>query len=136
MSEFVDTNIFIRLLARDDPIKTQRCLALFQRAERGEVHLITSESIVAEVVYVLASTSLYRLPRAEVARLLRPVLEIKGLRIDHKGSVLKALDLYEQSCLDFEDCLAVEHVKRAGLAGIYSYDRDFDRVPAIRRLEP
>ena len=58
LGEFVDTNVFIRLLARDDPEKTRRCLALLQRAERGEAQLVTSESVVAEVVYVLSSPAL------------------------------------------------------------------------------
>lgn len=136
MSAFVDTNVFIRLLAADDLEKTGRCLALFQRAERGNVHLVASESVIAEVVYVLSSPSLYRLPRAEVARLVRPLLELKGLRVEHKSSVLDALDLYERSNLNFEDCLSVEHVRREGLEGIYSYDRGFDRLGSITRLEP
>ena len=48
----------------------------------------------------------------------------------------RALDLWGASNLDFEDCLAVEHVRREHLDGIYSYDRELDRVPGIRRLEP
>ncbi len=136
MSEFVDTNVFIRLLTRDDPVKTQRGLALFQRAERGEIQLVTSETVIAEIVYVLSSPTVYRLPRADIARLLRPVLELKGLRIEHKRSVLAALDGYEQTNLDFEDCLSIEHVRRTRPTGIYSYDRGFDRVAAVRRLEP
>jgi uncharacterized protein len=136
VSEFVDTNIFLRLLTRDDPRKAARCLGLFQRAQRGEVSLVTSESIIAEITFVLSSKATYRLPRVTVATALRPVLANPGLRVDHKGAVLRALDIWEGSNLDFEDCLSVEHVRRADLAGIYSYDRDFDRVPDIRRLEP
>ncbi len=136
MSQFVDTNVFIRLLARDDPEKTRRCLELFKRAERGEVSLVTSESVVAEVVYVLSSPSLYHLSRDEVARLLRPILLLRGLKLEHKGSFFTALDLYESSNLDFEDCLSVAHLQRARLAGIYSYDRGFDQVPSMERLEP
>src|SRR5205085_9287735 len=113
-----------------------RCLALLQRAERGEAQLVTSESVVAEVVYVLSSPALYRLPRAEVARLLRPVLEIKGLKVDHKGSILTALDRYETTNLDFEDCLSVEHMRRMRLDTVYSYDRGFDRIADIQRREP
>jgi len=50
--------------------------------------------------------------------------------------VVRALLRWRDSRLDFDDCLSVEHVKRQGLAGIYSYDRDFDRIPGARRLEP
>ncbi len=135
MSEFVDTNVFVRLLTGDDPEKERRSLALFQRAQRGEIGLVTSESVVAEVVFVLSGAT-YRVPRPAVATALRPVLINPGLRIDHKRSMMAALDLWEHSNLDFEDCLSVEHVRRAALAGIYSYDRDFDRVPGIVRREP
>jgi predicted nucleic-acid-binding protein len=61
---------------------------------------------------------------------------VRGLRIEHKRWLLEALDLYERTNLDFEDCLAVTHVLRARLEGRYSYDRGFDRVATIRRLEP
>jgi predicted nucleic acid-binding protein len=136
MSEFVDTNVFLRLLTGDDPRKAARCLALFQRAQQGDVELVTSESVVAEVVFVLASPANYRMLRPTIASALRPLLRNPGLRIDHKGSVIQALDRWEQSRLDFEDCLSVEYVRRLQLAAIYSYDRDFDRVPGLTRLEP
>lgn len=136
MSRFVDTNVFIRLLTRDDPAKAERCLALFERAQRGEITLHTSEAIVAEIVYVLSSRVTYNLPRDVVATALRPVLLVPGLRLDHKASVLNALDRWERTRLDFEDCLAVEHILRMDLDGIYSYDRDLDRIAGIRRLEP
>ena len=98
--------------------------------------LVTSESIIAEITFVLSSKATYGISRPLVATALRPVLANPGLRVDHKRSILRALDTWESSNLDFEDCLSVEHVRRAGLDGIYSYDRDFDRVPDIRRLEP
>jgi predicted nucleic acid-binding protein len=136
MSEFVDANIFIRYLASDDLDKAERCLLLFQRAQRGEIVLFTSEAVIAEVAYVLGSPARYQIPRPVVANSMQGLISIPGLRVDHKESVLQALDTWGNSRLDFEDCLSVEHVRRAELDGIYSYDRDFDRIPGIRRLEP
>lgn len=136
MSEFVDTNVFIRLLTRDDLAKVERCLALFQQVQRGEVTLVTSEAVIAEIAYVLTSRSTYAYARGLVASSLRPILALPGLRIEEKRTVLNALDLWETASLDFADCLAIEHVRRLGLNGIYSYDRGLDRVPGIRRLEP
>jgi len=49
---------------------------------------------------------------------------------------MAALDLWEGTRLDFEDCLSVEHVRRQRLNGTSSDDRDFDRVRDLRRLEP
>jgi predicted nucleic acid-binding protein len=136
VTAFVDTNIFIRFLTRDDPLKTSRCLELFQRAQRGEIVLITSESVIAETVYVLSSRMTYRMPRTDLATALRPVLAISALRIEHKASILDALARWESSPLDFEDCLSIEHIRRTSLSDIYSYDRDFDRIPGIHRIEP
>lgn len=136
MSDFVDTNVLLRILTGDDPAKAERSLSLLERAERGQGELITSESVVAEVVFVLSSPVTYRIPRPRIAIALQSLLRNPGLKLDHKGSVIQALDLWEQSTLDFEDCLSVEYVRRLQLNAIYSYDRDFDRVPGVRRLEP
>src|SRR5579872_6773842 len=106
MTKFVDTNVFLRLLTNDDSDKLQRCLSLFEQAEQGEVRLVTSESVLAEIVYVLASRT-YHTPRADIARALRPVLENRGLTIEHKQTVLEALAIYEETNLDFEDCLSI-----------------------------
>jgi predicted nucleic acid-binding protein len=135
LSEFVDANIFIRLITADDPAKSSRCLELFKRAERGEAQLVTSEAIVAEVIYVLSSPALYRLGRPDIAARLRPLLELRGLQLDHKRSLLLALDLYEKSKLDFEDCIAIRHAERLELAGILSFDRGLDRFSNLR-IEP
>jgi predicted nucleic-acid-binding protein len=103
VSDFVDTNVFIRLLTRDDLAKAQRCAALFRRARQGTARLVTSESVVAEIVYVLSSRATYQMARADIVTLLRPLLRIRSLRLEHKRSVLRALDRYATSSLDFED---------------------------------
>ncbi len=135
MSDFVDANVFIRQLTGDDPGKAQRSLVLFRRTRQGKLSLVTSESVVAEIVFVL-SRSTYRVPRAALTAAFRPVLNNPGLGIEPKQSIIAALDLWRDSNLDFEDCLSIEHVRRESLDAIYSYDRDFDRVPGIVRLEP
>lgn len=67
---FVDANVFIRHLTGDDPRKAQACLALFQQAQRNEVRLTTSETVIAEVVYVLSSKNLYNVTRRDIRALL------------------------------------------------------------------
>lgn len=136
LTRFVDTNIFLRVLIPDDARKLERCLALFEAAERGDAALTTSESVIAEIVYVLRSPAVYGLARSDLAARVRPLLQVRGLHIDHRPAILAALDLYEQSNLSFEDCLSVQHVLRQGLEGIYSYDRGFRPALGIRRFEP
>ena len=134
--QFVDANVFLRYLTRDDPEKAQACLALFRQAERGEVTLFTTETIIAEIVYVLSSPRLYNLSRQDVRNRLTPLLTLPGLRMPKRAIVLRALELYEAQNVDFEDALAVAHMEQLGIEEIISYDRDFDRFPQVTRVEP
>jgi predicted nucleic acid-binding protein len=134
--QFIDANVFIRHLTRDDPKKAQACLELFQQAQKKEIILITSESVIAEVVYVLSSKRLYNLPREEIRKLLYPLLSLPGLKLTNRKTHLHALDLYATYPLDFEDALTVAQMKRRKISEIYSYDRHFDQVAGITRLEP
>ena len=137
MSEFVDTNIFVRLLTRDDLEKAERCLALFERANQGELQLVTSEAVIAETVYVLASPGIYGTPREAISISLSTLIAQSGLRLDHKEAILEALELYGSTRLHFIDCLCVAHTRREGPPQlVYSYDRELDRIPGIQRREP
>ena len=133
---FVDTNIFIRHLTRDDPEKAQACYQLFLSAQRNEVALTTSEAVIAEVVYVLSSEQLYNLSREQIRALLYPLLTLRGFKLSGREVYLRALDVYATSDLDFEDAIAVAHMERHQLSEIYSYDRHFDQMSGLTRLEP
>ena len=134
--QFIDTNIFIRHFTRDDPEKAQACLELFQKAEQRQIILTTSESVIAEVVYILSSKQLYHLSREKIRSLLYPLLSLPGLKLPRRKVYLRALDLYATYSIDFEDALIVAQMERQGITDLYSYDRDFERVPGVTRLEP
>lgn len=134
---FLDANVFLRYLTRDDEAKADACFRLFLRLKSGEERATTSEVIIAEVAYVLAARSLYNLRPDEISARLRPLLAVRGLRVPHERSCLRALDLYAtHPFLDFEDALAVAEMERQGLEVVLSYDRDFDRLDQVRREEP
>lgn len=134
---FIDTNIFIRHLTQDDPIKAQACFNLFKKIESQTIEATTSEAIIAEVVYVLSSKQLYHLDRVTIRTLLYPILNLKGLKIPGKVVYLQALDIYaDVPKLDFEDALIVALMQKNKLESLYSYDTGFDEVTAINRLEP
>jgi predicted nucleic acid-binding protein len=134
--QFVDANIFIRHLTGDDPEKAEACFALFQKAEHDEVELATTEAVIAEVVYVLSSKQLYKLPRERIRTLLYPLLSLPGLKLSPRRLYLRALDLYATHPIDFEDAIMVARMQRDGVEEVLSYDRDFDQVEGITRLEP
>ncbi|HET7038045.1 MAG TPA: PIN domain-containing protein [Thermomicrobiaceae bacterium] len=133
--KWLDTNIILRYLTGDDPVKARACLTLFQRVRQGDEELTTSDVIVAEVTYVL--TSQYQLDHAEIAARLLPLLVLPGLKLHRKRVVLRALEIYAQyRRLDFEDALSAAQMEHLGVREILSYDTDFDRVPGLIRQEP
>lgn len=134
--EFLDTNIILRYLTKDDQVKALRCFELFQQVKRKEIQLTTSEAVLAEVVYVLASRSHYNQPRGNIRNLLLPIVSLPSLKIQHRRAFLRALDLYANTALDLEDALSIAHMERMKLTTILSYDRDFDHVKGIHRREP
>jgi predicted nucleic acid-binding protein len=133
---FVDTNIFIRYLTKDDPVKAQACFQLFQQAAANQITLTTTEAVITEVVYVLASKRTYNLGRQEIRTRLYPLLSVAGLQLPQRQTYLQALDLYATYNLDFEDTLIIAHMVRQQMTDLYSYDQDFDRISDIIRHEP
>src|SRR6266851_5102483 len=137
-SLFLDTNIIIRYLTQDDADKAERSRALLKQVEAGELTLITSESIVVEIVQVLSSKVLYNQPRATVARHLSVIVALAKLKLANKRTIVRALDLWVNApaSVDFVDALSVAHMERQQIATIASFDRDFDRFTQISRYEP
>lgn len=134
--KFLDTNILIRYLTKDDPEKAERSYAFLQAVETGEEIVTTTEAVIAEVVYVLSSKRMYNYPREEIVKRLLPVLQLKGLRLPNKKWYIEALMLYGQRNIDFVDVLIVTKMKYTSVSIVVSFDRDFDDFPFITREEP
>lgn len=133
---FLDTNILIRYLTRDDPEKAARAYALLREVEQNRRLVTTTEAVLAEVVYVLSSTALYNVARPVIRQRLTDILALPGLRLANKSVYRRALDLYASVNLDFTDCLIVARMEHAKLTDVLSFDRGFEKIPGITRVEP
>ena|SRR5258706_11020063 len=134
---FLDTNIIIRFLTKDDPAKFIACQALFEQIERGEVSVFLPDVIVGECIFVLSSPRNYNLPREEIAALLTPILQLTHVEMQNKQVLLRTLAIFAESKdLDFEDAYIIAALEQAKTNRLYSYDRDFDDFPFISREEP
>lgn len=133
---FVDADVVIRLLAGDDPVKQAAARSLFDAVEVGNLVVATPVTTIADAAYVLVSPRLYALPRPEAAALLSALARLPGFRVRDRRIVLRALDLFGATRLDFGDAMIVAAMEHAGESTLYSYDKDFDRQPGIARREP
>jgi predicted nucleic acid-binding protein len=112
-------------------------LGLFQRIGSGTEQVAVLDATIAEVVYVLSSRSLYGLPRADIRDRLQSLLAYRDLQVENRMRCLAALDLYvRHPALSFGDALIAAAVQDEDPYELYSYDRDFDRVEGVVRVEP
>jgi predicted nucleic acid-binding protein len=132
---YIDSTILIRYVAQDHPAHAARARALIERLEDGRLIATTCEAVLLEVVQVLSSKALYNLPRTDIAAYLTRFLGLKGLKLPHKRATARALARYAASTLDFSDCLIVELMAAEGSSVVFSFDTDFDKIPAVSRRE-
>ena len=133
-NKFVDTNVFLRYLTKDDLSKYERCREMFKKALEGEIAISTSGMVIAELIWTLLSY--YKLPKAEVIEKVLVIVGTESLFIPDKDALADALVLYARKNIDFIDAYHSVFMKYHGLREIYSYDEDFDMIEDIQRREP
>jgi predicted nucleic acid-binding protein len=130
---FGDTNIFVALLVGPEHSLHIRALDLFRRVGSGELELIVTSVIVAELVHFARSVAGWT--RQEVGERLAALLEADGVVLVEGRTVRRALDLYAGSTrLDFPDAYLAAAALETGPAAVASFDSDFDRVAGVRRI--
>ncbi len=131
---FVDTNIFLRYLTSDDPAKYERSRELFKKAVDGKIRLLTSEMVIAELIWTLQS--FYKVPKAEVIEKISVVATTPNLIIPNSGIIAEALIVYSRKNIDYIDAYNAVFMRHYDTSEIYSYDSDFDSIGWIKRIEP
>jgi predicted nucleic acid-binding protein len=139
MAPPLDTNIILRYLteAPAGSDHAARAYAFLQELEHGASHALLTEGVLVEAVQVLSSRNLYNRPRDEIRQRLSAIINLPGADLGGRRRYLRALDIYaSMPALDFVDALLVAYAEREPDPAVISFDRDFDRVPGLRRIEP
>lgn len=131
---FLDTNIILRHLLQDHADHSPRATAYLGRVERREVRVRTSDAVVLEAVFTLQRH--YGRGKAEIRDALLPLLELPGIVLPGKGRLPRIFELYIELNLPFADAYHAALIEHLRLEEIVSFDRDFDRVEGLRRIEP
>ena len=128
----VDTNILVRLLVADDATQLDKARRLFDRqaAEPGSIWI--SQSVLVELVWVLART--YARPREQVLAALRALSSNATVRLDGAEDVSAAVAMYASSKADFADCLLAARAKAGGLDALFTFDRKMRGLPQVQVL--
>jgi predicted nucleic acid-binding protein len=131
---FLDTNVLLRHLLADHAEHSPRATAFLARIERGELQVRLADTVVFETVFTLQRH--YHQPRVAIRDALLPILELPGIVLPGKRRFRRTFDLYIALNLPFADAYHAALTQHLKLDGIASFDRDFDRIPGITRVEP
>lgn len=139
---FLDANIFLRVLVQPTTSKSalmaQQARDLFRAIDRGDHEATTSEAVIAEVAFVLASKRQYDPAPEEIAARLRPLLSLPHLHLPRGRARFydRAFELWaEQPKLGFVDALTAATLEQTDDI-LATFDSDFDKLPGITRWTP
>lgn len=129
----LDTNVFMYAAGRNHPNK-KPCLDLLDRVARGKVEACIDAETLQEILHryrALHEWEKGRLVYDFVRRIVPEVIAVTGEVLDRARSLLDShRTLMARDGLHVAVCL--EH----DLDAICSYDRDFDRVRGLKRVDP
>ena len=123
----VDTNVLVRLLARDD---ARQALAADQAVAKGAW---VSHLVLAEAIWVLD---------AVYARTAKQLIAALDLLLVHESLVLQDADVVgaalsqfrAKPMLGFSDCLVLEVARKAGHLPLATFDRALSKVGGAQKL--
>jgi predicted nucleic acid-binding protein len=135
---FIDANIFLRHLTQDKPAMAVECTALLGEIEQGNLQAWTNDLVVAEVVFVLQSTTgaNYNYARAAIQAVFLPLVLLPALFVPSKRRFPRIFELYTTHNIDFVDAYSAAYIEDSPIPELYSYDRHFDRITTIKRVLP
>ena len=124
---WVDANVLVRFLTGEPKDMYERSLALMTRVERGEVTLVVSQLVVAEVIWVLKS--FYEHSMEQISKVVIGLLSAPGVEAEDRETMIRAVDLAREKNVDFIDA----HLALRAAAQdeeVCTFDKtDFKRLP-------
>jgi predicted nucleic acid-binding protein len=130
---FVDSNVLIRLFAGEPLDQYQRSVELFREIEGNREVIALNHIVIFETVWVLNRT--YKISMREIRELILDLLSLPAVRVVHTHLIEEAFDIAIKHNIPFADGYNVAFMKANSLDHVYAWDRHFDRVEGIKRIE-
>jgi predicted nucleic acid-binding protein len=131
---FLDTTIILLHLLGHHPEQSPRATAYLERIERGELEAQIADTVIFETVFTLQRH--YHHPKEKIRDAILPLIELSGIVLPGKRRFRRVFDLYVACNISFADAYHAVLMEQLKLHEIVTFDREFDKVPGITRLEP
>jgi predicted nucleic acid-binding protein len=131
---FLDTNVLLRHLLADHPAQSPRATAYLRRVEDGELRVHLADTVVFETVFTLERS--YHCSKESIRAALLPLIDLPGFVLPGKRRFHQVFDLYVDLDVSIAAAYHAVELLHRGLNEVTSFDRHFDRIPGVTRMEP
>lgn len=129
----IDTNIFLEFLLGQE--KADRCFSFIQNAaNQKEAECIISDFNVDSILIALEKNNK---SADEMKDLLIEIINCRGIEIYNISldDRIKSIELMKKYNLDYDDAITLQAAIATGSKEIMSFDKHFDKVNEIKRIE-
>ena len=133
MISLLDTNVLVRFLIGSDEDPFKGVFSFFQSIERKEIQVELKLIVLFQTIFVLKS--FYKVPKNQIVKGLKGIVQLKGLKIKDKRIVQRTLEIWDSNSIEIVDAYLIGCLENDSQNILYSYDRDFDKF-SINRIEP
>ena len=132
---FADTNLFLRFLTQDPPEQAVVAEQVLRQAEAGELTLVTTPLVFAELAWTLRS--FYGKTQGEIAATLLALLNTPGLEVEASDRLIQAVVWFEEKNVDFIDAYRAAWLLEQPYNEVITFDRKhFGRFAHLRMTVP
>lgn len=131
----LDTNLLVRYLTNDEPLKAKAVDNLLNKALNGELKIIIPSIVIAELTWVLES--FYKMGPDKVSELVEAIMNTPGIEVMDKTLIKSALLLYRNKHIDLIDAWIIEFAREKVVKTIYTFDsKHFRNIEGIETRCP
>ncbi len=121
ISAFADTNLFLRFLTQDPPDQAVVAEQVLLRAAAGEISLMTTPLVFAELAWTLRS--FYGHSREEIAQMLLALLNTPGVEVEMSDRLIQAVVWFEEKNVDFINAYHAAWLLEQPFKQVYTFDQ-------------
>lgn len=118
---FVDTNYFLRYLVGDNLEQFNQVKQLLEDGLAGKAELLTNNVVIFEIYWVL--NSFYKEQKQSCIELIDKILQLEFVELEEREILLKAVEIYSETSLEFEDCYHIAHSLHRSVKTIAAFDQ-------------
>lgn len=137
MNYFVDTNIFIRIITKDDLKKADSSSKYLQQIQKEKGTLFLTTVTLFELAWLLKS--FYQLNNQQIEEKLSAIKNTEGIKIlpSIDGDLfVQAAELSNKKGIDLIDAYYIQLMKHYNIKNIITYDNDFKKLAGIKIIQP